>query len=246
MSRFRLWLVGIVAASVFFLMPLAFLTATAEQHPEIRITYGEGRTDPFSALIVTDTARVLLINSDDRRKARSTIGTLFRPWEPPYSVVIAPAGDATFAGVHEATRNPGVRQVIIAGLPGANPEWTALERELAARDVVLHYTGNPVEITQVPLQLSVYPGTHIVVRNGQALVVLAMGTNVPANPAHLAILNQPRETGDSVDLVMVPISDTGFDGSVIVERGRRSTVMVHEHRIEIDGWDHLMLELDAN
>lgn len=249
MSRSSPWLVVCIAAAVFLLMPLAFLTATVKQQPEIRITYGEGRNDAFSALIVTEEVRILMINSSDRRTARSIIGTLARPWEPAFSVVIAPAGDETFAGIHEAVRNPAIRQVIIAGIPGANPEWTALERELASRGIDLHYAGGPVEINPEPFRLTIHPGEedgNIVVRNGQSVVVLALDAIMPTTPAHLTIANRTSETSDNADLVMLPVAVEFPSGAVGVERSKRITLMVLEQQIEIDGWKHLSEISDAN
>ncbi len=249
MSPYRPWLVACVAAAIFFLMPLAFITATVSQQPEIRIAYGEARTDAFSALVVTGEVRILMINSTDRRTARSIIGTLARPWEPPYSVVIAPAGDQTFAGVHEAVRNPAITQVIIVGIPGANPEWTALERELANRDIDLHYAGGPVEINPEPLQMTIQPGgqdAHIIVRNGQAVVLLALGVQTPPFPAHLTVANQTPESHGEVDLVMLALAVEFSGGTVGVERSKRMTVTLLEQRIEIEGWKHLSEDSDAN
>jgi hypothetical protein len=239
MNRSRPWLVAITAALLSFFMPLAFITATTEIKPEIRIVYGESRNNPFSALIVTNETRILIVNNDDRRTARSLIGALYRPWEPAHTVVIAPSGDNTFAGIHEATRNPGIRQVIVAGLPGANPEWTALERDLADRNVDLHYLGHPVVVETGPMVLTVYPdldSPHIVIRYGSAVTVLALGQSLPPTPAHLAIANRAPRSGEQIDLVMLPLMVDLPDEAIAVERGKRITVRLNSDRIEIEDW----------
>lgn len=191
-NRSSPWIIAAICAIIVFGGPLIAASALVERDPEIRIIRSG---DSFSALIVTDAARALVVNSTDQRIARSTIGLLSRPWEPDPTTLIAPADDRAAAGLWEAMKHPGVQQILIVGLPGAEPIWAEIERESRSRNVMTTYIAEESLIEMGSLILTVAPqmgdsAPLIAVRRHNAVVHLALTADVPANQSNVAVVER--------------------------------------------------------
>lgn len=204
-SRSSPLIVAAVSAIIVFGIPLMVASAMVERDPEIRVI----RTgDSFSALIVTDAVRALVVNSTDQRVTRSSIGLLARPWEPDPSLLIASADDRAAVGLWEAMKHPAVEQVFVVGLPGAEPIWTEIEREGRTRNIEIVYIAETSVIDMEPLTLTVTPQSSdsspsISVRRGNTLVGYALNTDSPNVQSNVAVLNAIPDRKVPSDLVIV-------------------------------------------
>lgn len=220
-NRYSPWLIGGLAALFVFSIPLIVSNATASHDPEIR-AIRSGRH--FAALIVTDSGRVLFVNSDDRRVTRSLVGRLARPWESDAATVIAPAQDRTAVGLYETMQHPAITQVIVLGLPGADPIWSAIERDSATRGIDVHFLATESRIETLPVTLDLGPSdddhdAYIAVSHGSTLVGISGGDDPPSTPLHVAILAAWPDDEIDADLVIVPVRpETDVGTSSVVTR----------------------------
>ena len=222
-SRSSAWIVAVIAAIVVFGAPLIVAGAVNKNDPEIRVI----RTgDAFTALFVTDDARALVVNSSDRRVTRSAIGLLARPWEPDPETLIAPADDSAASGIWEAMKHPAATQIVIVGLPGAEPVWAAIERESRSRDIDVVYVAEDSTIDMNDLLLSVKPATGrrapaIIARHDRTTVLVSLDAQSPSTPSHVSILNSVPDIPVATDLIVAPeILDSRSNNRVIVPKNR--------------------------
>jgi hypothetical protein len=242
MSRYRFWFVAATAAILVFGVPLLTINAVAQPAPEIRlIRTGQN----FSALIVTDQSRLLLINSRDRGETRSTIGHLARPWEAETNTILAPADDRAAIGLWEAMRHPDVRQVIIIGLPGNDPIWSAIEQESRERAIVLTYVPDAATIHAGDIVVSMYTNTDdsagmVRIQRGEIGITIAVGHSDSRGPrTHAAVLNTIPDEAPEANLLLVPVASAHhLEIDVVFIREREVVRLVLEpERLRVLGGD---------
>lgn len=205
LSRFA-WLAVIVAFVVTLAVPLLARAAIQDDPPNIRILQTDGR---ISALIADGELRVLVLNSSDPRTASATLGEA-RPWEPRPQIIIVPSDDAAATGLLAVVRASRPRAVLVAGLPGANPIWHALDLECRERGIDLEYTAGSMRIEGTTLTLTVFgvplgtdEGRAVIVRrnDGDATVALALDRGQPVVAAH-ALVTSGAAPSANADLVI--------------------------------------------
>ncbi|MEX1158369.1 MAG: hypothetical protein WEC79_05505, partial [Thermomicrobiales bacterium] len=134
------WLLAGVAALLAFVVPMSVVGWLADPDPELRVLETSGR---LSTLIVDGDARILVINTGDREAAGAFLGRIAQPWEGRPETVVAPADDDAAIGLWEALQRLEPASVVVAGIPGADPLWAAIDAECARRRIDLRVSTFP-------------------------------------------------------------------------------------------------------
>ncbi|HUG15608.1 MAG TPA: hypothetical protein VMM78_11405 [Thermomicrobiales bacterium] len=186
------------------LAPLAVMAVMDDPEPQLRIA---STWDHAAVLIVDGDARALVINTNDRELARAVTGRLARPWEPRPLILIAPASDRAAIGLLEALQQGEPGMVVVAGTPGADPLWDAIERECWRRGVTLTYlTGRTsIDLGRVSVDVAApepdIDGERVVVvTRGATRVVIALDGGAPEEPGNVLVTG--GGVGAHADLVI--------------------------------------------
>lgn len=245
MTRFRLWLVAVACALLTFSTPLIVISAFEQPDPELRVMW---TGDAFSALLVTDSTRVLIVNSTSRGDTRSMTGHIARPWEADATTLIAPADDRAAVGLWEAMRHPAIKQVIVVGLPGREAVWSEIEKESRLRDIELSYVSSASTVELDDLSVVIEPEVLAIdVRRGHSFVRLHLGTTRAQHQAHVSIVNTtPTATSTDAGVVILPSHRVdGIERSLVSVAAREVVNLVLEpDAIRIRGGLYLHPELD--
>jgi hypothetical protein len=91
--------------------------------------------------------------------------------------------------------------VVVAGIPGADPLWAAIDAECARRQIDLRYVAGRATLSTQRLELTVFgsppeaeSGRGVVVRRGNANVVIALGAVPPPVHGQALIFNGDPES----------------------------------------------------
>lgn len=189
----REFLVAVLAGLATFAVPLAVLSWTAAPPPEIKIVSGSGR---ISAYVVNDELRLLALTAVDPREVQALLGRIRRPWQDgPAVLVLSAANDPEASGVWAALQLTDLDQVIVVGLPGAHPTWTAVERHCDAHAIQLDYVPERATVTLDGLLLVLQAGDEddggdaLLVRAGRLNIAIALDGKFPKGPAGVVISN---------------------------------------------------------
>lgn len=211
-------LAGVVAMLAVLLIPLSVIAVLDSPEPELRVSAAWGRV---SVLITDGDERLLIINTDDREAARALAGRLYRPWEPGPSILIAPADDRAAIGLWELVQRVETGSVLVAGVPGADPLWDAIERHCRARGIDLVYVTGRATVDTSRLRVDVIghgpelTGERVVsVQRGGIRAVIALDATVPTEPANVLITGASGH-GTTSDLVIT--SDVASRSSLVHE-----------------------------
>lgn len=187
------WLLAGIAALVVFIVPMTVVGWLDDPQPEIRVLETDAR---LSTLVIDDDVRILIINTDNREAAGAFLGRIAQPWEPKPQTIIAAASDEAAIGVWEALQRLDPSSVIIAGIPGADPLWSAIEAECTRRQVDLRYVADRAAIATDRLSLTIFgappeidSGRGVVVRRGNASVLVALDAVPPRVEGQALIFN---------------------------------------------------------
>src|SRR4051794_31220934 len=111
-------------ALLVFGVPYGALTLSTKPEPELRVI----RTgDTLGGLLIDGQARMLILGTGDPREANAALGRLAGPLEDSVTTLVAAADDKIVAGLFEALQQSSPAQVLILGVPGADPTWAAIE-----------------------------------------------------------------------------------------------------------------------
>jgi hypothetical protein len=144
---------------------------------------------------------VLVVQAVERGTARGVAGKIARPWETPYQTIISPPDDKTAIGLLEAMRQPGIGQVIVAGLPGSDYAWSAVERDARDAGIQLTFVGVTNRLQLDRVSIDVVPPTEdtvafLRIERDAAVIVMMLGTGSASTAAHATIgASQPRRSG---------------------------------------------------
>lgn len=128
------WLLGLTVASLVVLVPLTVIAWTSQ--PVLSLELIRTRSS-FSGMIQSSDHRVMFSTAWSPADARSFYGDVTTPWDPRPASLIVPASDTVAAGTLELLERAKPRQLVVLGVPGASPDWTAVERTARANDVQL-------------------------------------------------------------------------------------------------------------
>ena len=205
------------------------LIVNARDRPSVMIEDGDGR--------------VLILNTDDREEALSLSGRLSPVLASGPGVVIAPPDDRFAPALLAVVEQLRPAQVIVAGAPGAAPDWTAVEQAARRLGVELRYTGGMAAFDGPTLRVAVI-GTRddeqaaaVVVRRGGASVVIALSAGRVPAPGQVLVTGE-RESGADADLVIA--TDSGGPSErleVVVERRDVVRVALDRTAVRIYGGD---------
>jgi len=189
------WLLAGIVALVAFIIPMTVVGWLNDPQPEIRVL--ETDEQP-STLIVDNDARILIINTSNREAAGAFLGRIAQPWEPQPQTIVATSSEDAAIGIWEVLQRLEPSSVVIAGIPGADPLWSAIEAECTRRQIDLRYISDRSTIATDRLNLTIFgtppeteTGRGIVVRRGHVSVVIALDTTPPQLDAQALIM-----TGD--------------------------------------------------
>jgi hypothetical protein len=176
-----------------FGLPLAVLSWTQESRPEVTVDSNDGR---LSAFIVSGEVRLLALTETDPREVQWLLGRIRRPWEAgPSTLVVSAANDPQASGIWAALQQTDADQVIVVGLPGAEPTWTAVERHCEQHDIRLDYVPDRATIEVEGLQLVVQRGggdgggEALLLRTDQLNIAIALDGGMPNVSARIVIAN---------------------------------------------------------
>ena len=237
------WLVGALVGLLVFLAPLTILEAVAEDPPEIRFT---PTGDRFSALVASGDQSILVINSNRADEATSALGRLRRPWEPRPQTIVAPSADDAAAGVLQAAALLTPERVIIAGLPGADPAWSRLERLCRDEGIELVFAADYLRIEAGDIAISILTShsqegnePELVISGNGLHVALGLGVQPPSTPAHIAVVNgtaAPDSTGSSVIIQSSWMHQENDVGTrLLANRQEVVTILVEENKLRVRG-----------
>lgn len=237
-DRRSLAIVGAVALVVAAVGVPVALWLTSPRQAQLLIVNAGGRP---SAMIEDGDSRVLILNTDDREEALSLAGRLSPVLASNPSVVIAPPGDKFAPALLAVVEQFRPAQVIVAGAPGAAPDWTVVEQACRRLGIGLRYTGEMVSFDGPALRVAVL-GTRddeqaaaVVVRRGGVNLVIALTRGrVPAQ-GQILVTDAP-EGAANVDLVIA----TNTAGpprrlEVVIERGDVVRVAIDPSAVRIYG-----------
>lgn len=187
------WLLAGIAALIAFIIPMTVVGLLDNPEPEIRVLE---TSDRLSSLIVDGDARVLVINTDDREAAGAFLGRIAQPWEARPQTIVASSDDGAAIGLWEALQRLEPSTVVVAGIPGADPLWAAIDAECTRRRIALRYVSDRAAIATARLDLTVFGvppetdgGRGVVVRRGNVSVVIALDGVPPPVDAQALIFN---------------------------------------------------------
>jgi hypothetical protein len=187
------WLLAGIAALVAFVVPLTVVGWLDDPQPEIRVL---GTDQRLSTLVIDGDSRILIVNTDNREAAGAFLGRIAQPWESKPQTIVASASEEAAIGLWEALQRLEPSSVIIAGIPGADPLWAAIEDECTRRQIDLHYVSDRATITTDRLSLTVFgappeidTGRGVVIRRGPVSVLVALDAVPPRVEAQALIFN---------------------------------------------------------
>ncbi|HEX5165846.1 MAG TPA: hypothetical protein VFV93_10665 [Thermomicrobiales bacterium] len=227
--RRELVLAGI-AALIAFVVPLSVVSWLDDPEPEIRVLASSER---LSALVIDGDARVLIANSDDREEAGAMLGRIAQPWEPEPRTIVAPPDEGGSLSLWEALQRLEPATVVVAGIPGADPLWAAIESECNRRNIDLRYVSDRATLSTEHLDLTVFGtppeaegATGVVIRRGEISVVAAFGSIPPPVPGQVLIFNgDPSSTTPDL-LVSSDDAPHSVQHNELLVTGRRYTRLV--------------------
>ncbi len=187
------WLLAGITALVVFVVPMTVISWLDDPQPEIRVLETSGR---LSALIVDEDSRILIVNTHDREAAGAFLGRIAQPWESQPRTIVASSDDGAAIGVWEALQRLEPSSVVIAGIPGADPLWSAIEAECTRREIDLRYVADRAFVAMHRLNLTIFgsssgseAGRGVVIRRGGVSVIVALDAVPPPVEGQTLIFN---------------------------------------------------------
>ncbi len=218
-------------------LPVALWLTTPGQAQVLIVSAG-GRP---SAMIEDGDGRVLVLNTGDREEALALAGRLSPALAPDPGVVVAPAGDAFAPALLAVVEQLRPAQVIVAGAPGAAPEWTAIEQASRRLGVGLRYTGSLVTFEGPTLRIGVI-GTRdeeqaaaVVIRRGGVSLVLALSDGRAPASGQVLVTDGDIDSSASDLTITTSVDGPPRQLEVVVERGDVVRVAIEPAAVRIYG-----------
>lgn len=191
LDRATAYLAAIIGCALGLGIPLAVVAWITPEPTELRVARNEGA---LTSLLVDGDARVLVVDTENREALVEALGLLAPPWESGPDVIISSADDRTLPGLWEALVRGDPSVVIVAGVPGADPMWAAIEDECTTRGVQLRYVAGALTFSTRRASLTIIgplPETDaaaaVVVRVGAVNVVIALDGDAPRIAAQVLV-----------------------------------------------------------
>ena len=234
------WLLAGIAALIVFIVPMTVVGWLDDPPPEVRVL--ETR-EWLSSLIVDDDARILIVNTYDREAAGAFLGRIAQPWERRPQTIVASSDDGAAIGVWEALQRLEPSTVVIAGIPGADPLWSAIEAECARRHIELRYVADRAVISTDRLNLTIFGaspeikiGRGVVVRRGNVSVVIALDAVPPLVDAQALIMyGDPAPATPDLLVTSDDSPRTPLQHEVLVNDRRAARLVIDENAVRVFG-----------
>jgi hypothetical protein len=234
------WLLAGIAALVVFVVPITVVGWLDDPQPEIRVLDTDQR---LSTLVVDDDARILIINTDNREAAGAFLGRIAQPWEPKPQTIVASASDDAAIGVWEALMRLEPSSLVIAGVPGADPLWSAIEAECTRRQIDLRYVADRAVIETDHLNLTVFgappesdAGRGVAVRRGSVSIVVALDAVAPQIDAQALIFNgDPSPATPDLQITSDDSPRTPPQHELLVDDRRAARLVIEEDAVRAFG-----------
>ncbi|MGH9175030.1 MAG: hypothetical protein ACRD1H_11775 [Vicinamibacterales bacterium] len=237
-ARRRTWVIVALAALMMFVVPMATIGWLADAEPEIRVMLA-GRE--LSSLVIDGEQRILVINTADREAAGALLGRIAQPWEADPTTIVSGSEDLAAIGLWEALQRLEPRTVVVAGIPGADPLWAAIDAYCVQRRIELHYIAERANLATERLEITLFgelpesdSGSGLVIRRGDLNVVIALDEQPPDIDGQVLI-----HAGDPAPLIPdLFITSNVTPGpsrqhEVIVDERERVTLLIEEHRVRV-------------
>ena len=226
-------LVGLLTFSIPFLL----IEAGRESHPELRVVNVGGRLSTF---VMLDDARVLVMNVSDPRDANALLGRIRRPWDAGPSALVSSASPSAGAALLSTLEQTEPLQVIILGLPGAEPEWTAIERLCAERGVQLDYVSRSGTVRHAQAELWFESGDSaaVIVRAGGINIAIGLGGEYLSTQAAVVISDAEPPSSPHTRLLIRSEALTGPPVAVtelLVDRDQSISLVLEPFRVVARG-----------
>jgi hypothetical protein len=232
---------GSLAALVTVVAPLIVWGRQASDEPELRVLRTRDRA---TTLIADGSTRVLVVNSPDREAVREAIGRASRPWEPLPHLLISPSDDDAAVGLLEAIERSRPHNILVAGVPGADPVWARIAQLCRERAIPVQYVTTMGTAETERLQVTVLgadpeerkPNRAAIVRRGETNVVIAFDTGPQPTAGQVLIANHVRDDMTADMLVTVDDTPRRFNRDQILVNTRDLVrIALTETGVEITG-----------
>lgn len=234
------WLLAAIAALVAFVVPMTVVGWLDDPQPEIRVMQTSER---MSALVVDGDARVLIVNTGNREAAGAFLGRIAQPWESQPRTLIASSDDGAAIGLWEALLRLKPSSVVVAGIPGADPLWAAIEAECARRLIELRYVIDRATLSTGRLVLTIVgvppetgSGRGVIVRRGNISVIAALDDVPPPVDGQALIFN--GDPSPATPNLLVTSDDTPrrpLQHELLVDERRAARMVIDENEVRVFG-----------
>jgi hypothetical protein len=181
----------------------------------------------------------LIVGASDPRQAVEALGRLAGPLEPDVTTLLSVADDDLAAGLYQALLHTSPSQLVLLGVPGANPVWTEIEVECRRRGIILNYASGTALVETARLRLILDAPTEneakaasVTISRGTAVLTIAFGTSPPAAVGHVLVTARARK-GDFAAIVTASASSVGDVAQVVVDRRERVRIEFQPKRLRI-------------
>jgi hypothetical protein len=231
------WITGIVTGLLVFSVPYVATNALADPSPELRaIRAGDG----LAMLLRDDEARILILNTGDPQEAIAALGRLSGPLDADVTTLLSAADDALVAALYEVLLRTSPGQVILLGVPGADPTWTALEAECKRRGIALDYVSGSARVSTTRLQL-VLDGPSldgegsamVTILRGATGVAVAFGTPPPSRQGHVLVTMDG--TAEGFAAIVTPREGRGAAARIVIGRRDRVRIVLEQDEVRVFG-----------
>ena len=232
------WIVAI-AVGLAFGGILLWTSARGSGGSELRVATGGSAP---SALLIDGDQRILVLNSAGPQDARSVIGQLIQPWERDPSALIVSAEGNNEEAIWEALQRMAIKQMIVVGAPGSDPDWTTIERYCGDHDVELDYVGVRTTIQLTTIEMSIEPpntesGSYLELTNGMVHVLIELSGRPEVGRFHVSVSGSAREGSVWSDIQIVsgaaPLSNRS--SLIPLRGGDRIDLTIDRDRVRIRG-----------
>ena len=238
----RHWIVG-AAFGLALLISLQLASGAGDDAPTLRLA---ATSRAINAQIVDGDHRILILNANSSRDARSVIGRLNQPWEARTATVIVGADRGNAEALWEAIQRLEPRQIIVAGAPGDSVTWSAIERHAREHAIDISYLSAATTIAVDTMMVELHPpvedgngsaGSYVEVKLSESRVVVGLG-GLPRQGRYRVVASEeapgPNLWGD------LRVSTTGGSAapvgrSILLDPGDRIDASLEPDRIRVSG-----------
>lgn len=190
------WLLGVAVGCVVVALPLAVATLFADDDPMIQVATTDSS---ISGVLSSGSHRVLFTNTWSPAEARSFYGRVTGPWDQQANTLIAPGTDRAAPGVLELLERAQPEQLIVIGVPGADPTWAHIERWCRANAMDVHWVADFVQFRAGELTVSAIASGEtafgfldLVIEGPSGIVVVELGPDASGLDSDILVTSLNR------------------------------------------------------